>query len=77
VGTLLVEADRRIPGTVDATQGTIAYADDGAVNASVDPTASDVLDDLAEAALRTGAEVIVLQAGRMPAGTGAAAVFRY
>ena len=56
VGTLLLEADRRIPGSA---------AD------------SDVLDDLAEAALGTGAEVIVLPADRMPANTGAAAAFRY
>jgi hypothetical protein len=56
VGTLLLEADRRIPGSA---------AD------------SDALDDLAEAALGTGAEVIVLPASRMPTQTGAAAVFRY
>jgi len=35
------------------------------------------LDDLAEAALRTGAEVIVLEAARMPSTSGAAALFRY
>lgn len=56
VGTLLLEADRRIPGRA---------AD------------SDVLDDLAEAALATGAEVLVLPAERMPTSSGAAAVFRY
>jgi hypothetical protein len=56
VGTLLLEADRRIPGSA---------AD------------SDVLDDLAEAALGTSAEVIVLPPDRMPTNTGAAAVFRY
>lgn len=41
------------------------------------PEDSDVLDDLAVAALGTGAEVIVLPADRMPSRTGAAAVFRY
>lgn len=56
VGTLLLEADRRIPGSA---------AD------------SDVLDDLAEAAPGAGAEVIVLPADRMPAKTGAAALFRH
>lgn len=56
VGTLLLEADRRIPGSA---------AD------------CDVLDDLAEAALGTSAEVIVLPPDRMPTNTGAAAVFRY
>jgi hypothetical protein len=56
VGTLLLEADRRIPASA---------AD------------SDALDDMAEAALGTGAEVVVLPAARMPTKTGAAAVFRY
>lgn len=64
VGTLLLEADRRIPASVDGDGG--AHPED-----------SDVLDDLAEAALGTGAEVIVLPAHRMPSKTGAAAVFRY
>lgn len=76
VGTLLLEADRRIPGAVDAIQGAIAYASD-ADAAATDPGISDVLDDLAEAALRTGGEVIVLEAARMASGSGAAAVFRY
>lgn len=35
------------------------------------------MDDLAEAVLRTGGEVIVLEADRMPSKTGAAAVFWY
>ena len=64
VGTLLLEADRRIPGSAGA---------DGRGN----PEDSDALDDLAEAALSTGAEVIVLPPDRMPSKTGAAAVFRY
>jgi len=64
VGTLLLDADQRIPGGADAA---------GEAN----PEGSDVLDDLAEAALRTGAEVIVLPADRMPSKPGAAAVFRY
>ena len=62
VGTLMVEADRQVPGS--------AAADSGAEK-------SDVLDDLAEAVLRTGGEVIALDANRMPSKTGAAAVFRY
>lgn len=78
VGTLLLEADRRIAGSVDTGEGAITYAPD-AQNAVPDsnPAASDILDDLAEAALRTGAEVIVLEASRMPSKTGAAAIFRY
>jgi len=77
VSTLLVEADRRIPGSIDAVQRTIAPAADTQSDGAADPGASDVLDDLAEAALRTGGEVIVLEPARMPSRTGAAAVFRY
>jgi len=76
VDTLLLAADRRVPGSVDATQGTVTYATD-AQDATADPASSDVPDDLAEAVLRTGGEVIVLEAARMPAKTGAAAVLRY
>ncbi|HEX8757949.1 MAG TPA: hypothetical protein VF745_16545 [Steroidobacteraceae bacterium] len=36
-----------------------------------------LMHDPAEAALRTGGEVIVLEPARMPSGTGPAAVFRY
>jgi hypothetical protein len=77
VSTLLLEADRRVPGSVDATQGTVAYAGDAQSDVAADPASSDVLDDLAEAALRTGSEVIVLESARMPSKTGAAATFRY
>ena len=35
------------------------------------------LDDLAEAVPRTGGEVVVVPAGRMPADTGLAATFRH
>jgi hypothetical protein len=76
VGTLLVEADRWVPGNVDATLGTVTYAS-APCDTETDPGASDVLDDLAEATLRTGAEVIVLEGARMPSRTGAAATFRY
>ncbi|MGH8297546.1 MAG: hypothetical protein ACRETZ_18915 [Steroidobacteraceae bacterium] len=51
VGTLVVEADRRIAGDLDASQGTIEYARPG--EQEPQPSASDVLDDLAEATLRT------------------------
>lgn len=77
VGTLLVEADRRVPGSVDAAMGGVTYVSDTRGDAEADSGSSDVLDDLAEAALRTGGEVIVLEAARMPSKTGAAAVFRY
>jgi hypothetical protein len=36
-----------------------------------------VIDDLAEAVLRTGGEVVVVPAARMPTDTGLAATFRH
>jgi hypothetical protein len=68
---------RRAAGSVDATQGTVTEAGNAQADAAADPAVSDILDDLAEAALRTGAEVIVLPADRMPSKTGVAAVFRH
>ena len=69
VGTLLVEADRRIPGHVDGRMPRHADANEAA--------AGDILDDLAERVLKTGGQAIVAPRGSMPSATGLAAVFRY
>jgi hypothetical protein len=69
VGTLLVEADRRIAGTVEGKMPRHADAHD--------PAAGDILDDLAERVLRTGGQVITVPKGSMPSDTGLAATFRY
>jgi hypothetical protein len=71
VGTLLVEADRDVPGRIDVATGKIqprhqAQADMG-----------DVLDDLAEAVLRMKGEVVVVPQERMPSSTGIAAAYRF
>lgn len=71
IATLLVDADRRIPGTFDRATGVLTL--DGANQAGVD----DLLDDLGEQALKTGAEVVVVPADRMPVETGIAAIWRY
>jgi len=71
VGTLLVEADRRVPGSVDTMTGRVTYSD------PADPGTDDVLDDLAEAVLRTRGEVVVVPAERMPTKTGLAAIYRF
>jgi L-idonate 5-dehydrogenase len=42
-----------------------------------DPEVDDLLDDLGEHVLRTGGDVVVVPAARMPTGTGVAATFRY
>jgi Bacterial archaeo-eukaryotic release factor family 3 len=71
VGTLLVEADRLVPGTLDLSTGRISFEDLSR------PEVDDLLDDLVELVLRKGGEVIVVPADRMPTRTGAAAINRY
>jgi hypothetical protein len=71
VGTLLVEADREIPGHLDSLNGQIEFAD------MSHPQADDLIDDLAELVLNKGGQVVVVPAERMPTDTGAAAIYRY
>jgi hypothetical protein len=71
VATLLVDADRRIPGTLDSATGAVDFAPDS--NASM----SDLIDDIGEQVLRTGGEVVVVPSGRMPSDSGVAAAYRY
>jgi hypothetical protein len=70
VGTLILEADRRIPGHIEGRMPRRAVVRD-------DPAAGDILDDLAERVLKTGGQVIVAPLGSMPTDTGLAAIFRY
>ncbi|WP_435015731.1 hypothetical protein TA3x_003282 [Tundrisphaera sp. TA3] len=71
VQTLLVESDRQIPGKVDPSSGRVEFGD------LADPEVDDLLDDLAELAIRRGSEVVVVPADRMPTDSGAAATFRF
>ena len=71
VMTLLVEADRVIPGHLDSVNGGIEFGD---IN---HPQVDDLIDDLAELVLNKGGQVIVVPAERMPTATGAAAIYRY
>ena len=71
VGTLLIEAERLVPGKIDAKTGKLERRPLG------DPAADDVLDDLAEIAVRMKGEAIVVPAQRMPSTTGVAAIYRY
>lgn len=71
VATLLIEADRIIPGSFDAVSGAIGRGELG------DPTVDDLLDDIGECVLRAGGEVIIVPAERMPERSGLAAIFRY
>jgi len=71
VATLLVEAERQIPGVVDRQQGkAVAVEGDSA-------TTPDVLDELTIWTLEQGGEVISVPTERMPTESGAAAIYRY
>lgn len=71
VGTLLVEADRQIPGKLDAASGRVEFGD------LADPGVDDLLDDFAELTLKMGGDVVVVPVERMPSTTGAAATYRF
>lgn len=71
VATLLVEADRQLPGRLDDATGKIEPADPS------HPEVGDVLNDLAEMVLRMNGEVVVVPAERMPTRSGIAAIYRY
>lgn len=71
VETLLIEADRHIPGRFDAAAREIARAD------LDDPEVDDLLDDLGERVLKAGGEVVIVPAERMPTQTGIAAIYRF
>jgi hypothetical protein len=63
----LIDADREIPGRIDAATGDIELDD------LADTTVDDVLDDLAVLALKLGAQVWIVPTERMPTDTGIAA----
>ncbi|MCO5101711.1 MAG: hypothetical protein M9885_12620 [Burkholderiaceae bacterium] len=71
VATLLIDADRVVPGSLDTATGAVSFGELGA------PDTDDLLDDLAEAVLRQGGEVVVVPPERMPVRSGAAATYRY
>jgi hypothetical protein len=67
---LLIEAERRIPGTLDNSTGSIR------LNAPDDSHVDDLLDDIGEQVLKTGGEVVIVPSERMPTQTGLAAIYR-
>ncbi len=71
VETLLVDADRQIPGRLDSATGRVELA-----NRS-DTHVDDLLDDLGELVAKQGGTVLVIPAERMPSRTGLAAIYRY
>ncbi|MGB6190822.1 MAG: hypothetical protein WBF42_00010 [Terracidiphilus sp.] len=71
VTTLLIEANREIPGHLDEATGRVEAAEIS------HPKVDDLLDDLGEVVLRRGGQVVVVPTERMPTETGAAAIYRY
>jgi hypothetical protein len=71
VATLLVEAERQIPGVVDKQQGKAVAVEDNTA------TTPDLLDELTIWTLEQGGEVIAVPTERMPTESGAAAIYRY
>ena len=71
IATLLVEAQRKLPGRLDSATGKPQAAE------LAQPDVDDMLDDVAEQVLRTGGEVIVVPTERMPSTTGLAAIYRF
>jgi Bacterial archaeo-eukaryotic release factor family 3 len=71
VATLLIEADREIPGRVDSATGNIEFGD-------LDhPEVDDLLDDVGELASNKGGQTVVVAKEMMPTETGVAAIYRY
>jgi Bacterial archaeo-eukaryotic release factor family 3 len=71
VSHLILEADRVRAGRIDALTGAVMDLP------LEDPEVGDMLDDLAEAVLRTGGDVVVAPTQRMPSTSGLAAILRY
>ena len=71
VGTLLIEADRHIPGRIDAVTGEIEFDD------LAHPEVDDLLDDVGELVLKNRGQIVVVPTKRMPTQTGIAAIYRF
>lgn len=71
VDTLIIEADRQIPGKIINDTGSIEKGD------LENPEMDDLLDDLGELVTKMGGKVMVIPHDKMPTHTGIACVFRY
>ncbi len=71
ISTLLIEADRQIPGQLDNATGQVEFAE------LSDPQVDDLLDDLGEMVSNNSGQVLVIPAEQMPTNTGLAAIYRY
>ena len=71
VDTLMIEADRQIPGKIINKTGSIEKGD------LENPEMDDLLDDIGELVTKMGGKVMVIPPDKMPTKTGIACVFRY
>jgi hypothetical protein len=71
ISVLLIAADSQIGGQIDLKTGEVKFEQ------LSDPDVNDLLDDLAEIALKKSAEVIIVPNENMPSDTGAAAIYRF
>jgi hypothetical protein len=71
VATLLVEAERQIPGLLNRESGELHPSDPAGAETA------DVLDELITYVMEHGGDVVVVPRDRMPCKTGAAAVYRF
>ena len=71
VATLLIEADRQIPGRIGAATGVLEFGE------LTHPEVDDILDDLGALVMAAGGRVVVVPAEQMPTRTGVAAIYRY
>jgi hypothetical protein len=71
IQTLLVDMDRAVPGSVDETDGSVAFADRESADSY------GVVDEIARRVLLSGGRVLSVRAADLPAGAPLAAILRY
>lgn len=71
IATLLIEADRQVPGRLDPLTSETQLAD------LANPDVDDLLDDIGELVLKNGGQVVVVPRERMPTQSGVAAIYRF
>lgn len=71
IATLLVEAEKSIPGKFNTESGKLEFG------STENPEREDLIDQIVNAVWKNKGEVIVLPMSRMPSETGLAAIFRF
>ncbi|WP_133128919.1 hypothetical protein [Legionella nagasakiensis] len=71
VSTVLIDADKRIPGQINHDSGEVT------LNKLLNPETDDLLDDISELVLKTHGDVLIVPSNKMPTQTGIAAIYRF